>query len=515
MPTITTGSPSKQQHRTNTSGAAPLKIATIDEKENDNVWNKAENVTGKLDIAARKELQPSSQGHLPPQTPGRISLSDLVADPEELLNQLPSATPNEQVTWKHLPGLLESPSSSARTSQRGTKRSLSSSPTASQARRSKHFMSGDAAMDMKRVSQSLQRSPNRRSPNHDDPAAVLWSNYAEKRGNEPALPPLPLLELSPHTSYDSTKDSSFRRTASCGNEWPTSSSKRRKLRHQDPHSTTKQIFASKRREFLKPELSRRSKVSLLLESVQQNLSTRKQNEDEPSSSSPLPERYEPEPVLQEQNSIPQDRALSPKKSASANTMMTHGSSPLKNRYDKSSDYGDLDFDDDDLEGIEDALTQGQAQLETTNVNHLPKVPTLRHADTIQPSCIGTSGLAQQPNELERDHSKEAPTMNTDDVKIFDEFDDDDDDFFNDELQQLADKVESQNPVLTIPQPEVVQQQHQDPNKITRTAAIANACDGAFDDDDDLWDEEIDEKALNAAYNAADSGDQVREFGKPV
>lgn len=371
-------------------------------------------------------------------------------------------------------------------------------------------------MDMKRVSQSLQRSPNRRSPNHDDPAAVLWSNYAEKRGNEPALPPLPLLELSPHTPLDIAKDNSFRRTASCGNEWPTSSSKRRKLRHQDPHSTTKQIFASKRREFLKPELSKRSKVSLLLESVQQNLSTRKQNEDEPSSSSPLPERYEPETVIHNQKGAVQDRALSPQKTVSANAMMTHGSSPLKNRYDKSSDYGDLDFDDDDLEGIEDALTQGQAQLEATHVDRLPKVPSLRHADTIQPSCIGISGKAQQPMvEPEREPHREAPQTNTDDVKILDEFDDDDDDFFNDELQQLADKVESQNPPLTIARPEDLQQQHQATNKTSRTAAVANACDGAFDDDDDLWDEEIDEKALSAAYNAASSGNKVREFGKSV
>lgn len=510
MPSTVTGSPSKLQQRTNVAAEAPRKTAKVDEKENDNKSERVGEAASKLDGTSRGGRHVSSQGSRPPHTPGRIALSDLVANPEDLLNQLPSATPNEQVTWKHQPGLLESPSSSVRSTQRGTKRSHSSSPTASQARKSRHLTLGDGAMDMKRVSQSLQKSPSRRSPNHDDPAAVLWSNYAEKRGNEPVLPPLPPFELSPHTPHGSAKDNSFRRTASCGNEWPTSSSKRRKLRHQDPHSTTKQIFASKRRELLKPELSKQSKVSLLLESVQQNLSARRQNQTEPSSSSPLPERYEPEVLARDQHVPAKDGSPSPKKIVHTNAKTRHGSSPLKNGHDKSSDYGDLDFDDDDLEGIENALTQGQAQLESTNHQRLIKVPGLRHANTMQPSCIGASGLAQGPRpQLEKRPPQYGSTIHDDNVKIFDEFDDDDD-TFNDELQQLADKVESQTGPPVTCRSEVIQQ-HQDDlnNKPARTASAVNACDGAFDDDD-LWDEEIDEQVLNTVHDALNSGNQVRE-----
>lgn len=362
-------------------------------------------------------------------------------------------------------------------------------------------------MDMKRVSQSLQRSPNRRSPNHDDPAAVLWSNYAEKRGNEPILPPLPPLELSPRTPHAAAKDSSFRRTASCGNEWPTSSSKRRKLKHHDPHSTTKQIFASKRREMLKPELSKQSKVSLLLDSVQQNLAMRRQNQDEPSSSSPLPERFEPEGLEEAVDVCRKACSPSPRRAIPTNVMATHGSSPLKNQGDKSSDYGELDFDDDDLEGIEDALTQGHAQIQAAS-----DLPALRHADTIQPSCIGISGLVQQPQTQEATKAcKQELSPWEQDAKAFDEFDDDNDDIFDNELQQLAEKVELQAGLPIDSRPENSGQRKTGMrNEAPNMTAMVNACDGAFDDDE-LWDEEIDEQALNTAHDALQSGKQVRRF----
>lgn len=506
MPPMIADSPSKRQQRTNLVGSAPHKTARFNGKENDNIFNGGNGTAQKVNGKDRDGQHSLSQGARPPRTPGRIALSDLVANPEDLLNQLPLATPNEQVTWKHQPGLLESPSSSIKTTQRGTKRSHSSSPTASQVRKSKHFVPMDGAMDMKRVSQSLQRSPNRRSPNHDDPAAVLWNNYAEKRGTEPVLPPLPSIELSPHTPHGSAKDNSFRRTASCGNEWPTSSSKRRKLKHHDPHSTTKQIFASKRRELLKPELSKQSKVSLLLESVQQNLSTRRQNQGEPSSSSPLPERFEPEIIAKDPDLTVRMRSPSPRKQISANTTVRHNSSPLKYRVDKSSDYGDLDFDDDDIDGIEDALTQGQAQVAAVEPKHIAKVPGLRHADTIQPSCIGASGLVQEqylPQPAEQPIQQE-PIPHEQHVETFDEFDDDDD-IFDDELQQLAEKVESQAGFRAETS---LQQQDNSNTKRYSTTPVVNVCDGAFDDDD-CWDEEIDEQALSTVHDALQSGNQVR------
>lgn len=497
MPSQPFGCGSQSEGKEKTLEPAPPKAITTEEKENAVSGRPAEELRDRDGGMQDPRL-------LPPQTPGRISLSDLVANPEDLLNQLPSATPHEQVTWKHVPGLLNSPSSSVRTTQRGTKRSHSSSPASSQGRRSKHFRADRDAMDMKIVSQSLQKSPARPSPNHDDPAAMLWSNYAEKRGNEPVLPPLPLFELSPHTPSGGKKDAAFRRTASCGTEWPTSGPKRRKLIHQDPHSTTKQIFASKRKEMLKPQLSRQSKVSILLESVQQSLAARQREQDEPSSSSPLPERFEPPVSMAEQQAEDRHLSPSPRQSLPAPLAMRHGSSPLKGRQDKSSDYGDLDFDEDDLEDIENALTQGQQQMEAETVATAPKFPAPRHADTMPASCMGETRNRQvTPAQQDGGHVKVQPQQETsrqnDENEIVDEFDDIDDDIFDDELQQLAEQVDSQKCLAkgaSSMQP--------------RPHPLAAACDGAFDDEssDDLFNE-INDEAVATTSDAAGSAKQVR------
>ena len=347
-------------------------------------------------------------------------------------------------------------------------------------------------MDMKRLSQTLEKSPRRRSPTHDDPAAVLWNNYADKKGNEPTLPPLPPLELSPRTPNGSKKDASFRRTASCGNEWPTSNAKRRKLVHHDPHSTTKQIFASRRKEMLKPEVSRLSKVSMLLESVQQSFAARERDQDEPSSSSPLPERYEPE--IQNDNHKDETNGNPPcsKKQLQPTPNTPHRSSPLKGKVDRSSDYGDLDFDDDDLEVIEDALTQGHAELESQPAEKPaelkpPKPATPQKSKPVD-LCPASLRKAVSPQVMAH-KPPEKP------IDIFDEFDDDDD-VFDDELRQLAAKVDSQQASRSF---KSVPAQ--------RTTSIAAACDGAFDDlDEDLLDE-LDNEAVSIAQSG--SPGQVR------
>jgi len=424
-----------------------------------------------------KEFQPLMPSSAPPQTPGRISLSDLIVNPEDLLNQLPSATPNEQVTWKHVPGLLNTPSSSVRTTQRGTKRSVSSSPRSSQLQPSKHFKHDAGVLDANGMGRPVQRSPTRGSPTHDDPAAVLWMNYAGKIGKEPALPPLLPFDLSPQ-SRDAGKKDPFRRTASCGIEWPTSDAKRRRLGHHDPHSTTKQIFASKRKEILKPELPQRSRVSILLDSVQKNFTARQREVDEPSSSSPLPERVPPDVAVEEPRGIADHRSPSPKKRQSG--------SPLKQvspqKVDKLSDFEDLDFDEDDLEDIEYALTQGQAQLKVqTTSQPLPEVkqdepPIIPRHSQVPLLKPPASVLQPKAATTPRQHAEVQLNM-TD----FDEFnDEDDDDVFNDELQKLAEQVDSQTVTAQI-QPIL--------NNVAQSRTIATN-DGTFDEDfdDRLWDE---------------------------
>lgn len=356
-------------------------------------------------------------------------------------------------------------------------------------------------MDMKSISQSLHKTPTRRSPNQDDPAAVLWNNYADKRGNEPVLPPLPPLELSPHTPNGSKKDTSFRRTASCGNEWPTSKAKRRKLVHHDPHSTTKQIFASRRKEILRPELPQQSKVSILLESVQQSFVARARAPDEPSSSSPLPERFEPELLQAKPSNESRQQSHSPGKHLQPALAMPHGSSPLKGRPDKSSDYGDFDFDEDDLEVIEAALTQGHAQLGSRDANvakptpflrdanDLSEVQPLRNPPNLQPQSTHDIGSIPSVNQVSK--------TNNDETIIDNDFDDDDDELFNNELQELAEKVDSQQTGLS--HPSIVQ----------RTSSLAGVLDGTFDDefDEDLMNELDDFGTVSTS--AAVDGKEVR------
>jgi len=89
-------------------------------------------------------------------------------------------------------------------------------------------------------------------------------------------------------------------------------------------------------------------------------------------------------------------------------------------------------------------------------------------------------------------------LQDDSVKIMDEFDDDDE-IFDDDLQQLADQVDSQQCMI-----KSVRDARQKPH------ALATACDGAFDDEynDGIFDE-IDTKDGAAPVTAAASLKQVR------
>ena len=415
----------------NSSDATPTKIDTA----------RSEGEANRQEEESESHAQPTKSLMLPPHTPGRVSLLDLIANPEDFFSELPQGTPSEQVTWKHVPGVLRSPSSSVKTTQKSKKRSHSSSPISSQSRRSKHFRGEDDSADLKTASQSLRRSPSRRSPNRDDPASILWSHYNQTRLYEPVLPALPPFESSPHTPVDAKKDNSFRRTASCGNEWPTSNPKRRKLVQPDPHSTTKQIFASRKKEMLECELPRQSKVTILLETVQQSLAARDREQDAPSSSSPLPERMETEAenvgdgeAMAEEMTAEDVRSTASSQRLPMNSMFPHGSSPLKGKATNVCDLSDLDFDDDDLAGIEEALTQGQAEI-----NVLQEIPVPQDRQT--PHTGGNP-----PYEDSSAPPKQAQALQDRNQGAFDDDFDDfdvDDKVFDEELTILADKVDSQ------------------------------------------------------------------------
>lgn len=429
---------------------------------------------------------------LPPRTPGRISLSDLIADPEDLINQAPSATPNDHVTWKHVPGLMTTPSS-IYTTQRGSKRARSSSPGSSQAKKSRHFQDGDH-MDMTRLSQSLHRSQERHSPQQDDPASVLWHNYAGKSCVEPVLPPMPPNGLSPQTPNHQRKEASFRRVQSCTNEWPTSSAKRRKIRHHDPHGTTKEIFASKRKLILKRDEPHQSRVSILLDSLQESVTAKKLDQEDPSSSSPLPDRYHNADLASAALPIherTEDMVLNTTGLQKPGQKST--GSPLK--HDKSSEFGGLDLDDEDFEAIEHTFTQHATEFPKSS-GLLASKPV--HPNS-EPACIaiGNQGHSQGRADTGSNH----PTTNKAPTVAFGN-NNEDDLILDDELMQLADQLISQKSSTLDPKHPRTKQPMS-----TSKPFYDGAFDECCDDDDDAWDE-LDSQLAGGKFTSTSKG-QVR------
>lgn len=428
MPSATTNISSQSRKKLKAFELTPQPVVDLTKPYHDHV-EKRQNGSQKSLSSAQNDTGEALQ--LPPNTPPKISFSDLVANPDENATQLPSCTPGDQVTWTHVGGLMATPSSSARTTQSRRKRAHSSSPRTSQDPRA-------ARLNMKSLSQSLQKAPPVHSPGQDDPAAILWKAYADKKEGEPPLPALPVLNLSQKAGI---KD--FRRTASCGIEWPTSSSKRRKVKHHDPHGTTKQIFASKRKELLHADISRQSRVSLLLDNIQQSFIARQRDQDVPSSSSPLPVTLHvvPDQVSPAEELPP---VLSPVRRPQLPVSPTRSvRSPLKN-VEKTSDYGDMDLDDEDIQNIEQALTQDAAQEFSHIHSKLP--PALRHADTAHPACIGDSATEWMKRPSSSRKRSQSPTSKGRPVskKGFEVFVDEfSDDCLDVDLEELMAKVESQ------------------------------------------------------------------------
>ena len=209
-----------------------------------------------------------------PQTPlGRVPLVELINDKEDILEQAPSLTPIERIIWNH------SPQSSNHASdlitpvaRRGKKRARSSSPISS----SQNDGSAHSVTDPSKRSfdlQTLQRSL--RTP-QADPANDLWCRYSFITADKttPAAPAIAdfLHSSSPQTPAHNGRglNNGLRRSLSCSVEWPTSVTKRQKIYKSHSQITEKTNFAVLGTESV-PNESRISRVSLLLEKVQEGL----------------------------------------------------------------------------------------------------------------------------------------------------------------------------------------------------------------------------------------------------
>lgn len=430
-----------------------------------------------------------------PQTPSeRIPFSDLIANPEDIVGKIFSATPLDRIEWRSGPGSSEPPCS-AKSVQRGKKRARSSSPTSlSQPQISRHFEVDRDPLDLESIGQSL------RTPKHEDPLSLLWTNYAghkvPEENNDPALPPLPPMSSSPGTPSALKKDN-LRRTASCGIEWPTSTTKKRKIYNGDPHGRARGIFAARKDSILAKSANNQSRVSILVDSIHQSLLQKAASEENgPSSSSPLPERH-----LELHNSPTKiTPCLKPILEESENTANDKEEIEDATYTNDSSEFGDMDLDLDDpelLTALEQAATQKPPSTE-------PKVRTdesrdLKRFDSppgIRNSHSGTEAQAASG-------SRQKP------VEISDEFDNfDDDEDFATELAELVRKVDSQD-VSNLDGTCEPSRSDLIPGK-TALGVNDDEFNDAFDDDDsnEIW-TKLDEQATRPALGRASVGKQVR------
>lgn len=433
--------------------------------------------TGELD--RDNEHQPSvvgkqyREGHLLPSTPRvRIELEDLIGNTEDIFNRPPPlGTPGDHVHWGDATGKA---ATSTQPTQNSRKRARSSSPASSQLERSVHFDALDNTSEGNRPPKAL-RTPN------NDPTQELWRRYMNangpKQAESEALPAFSRLPpSSPMTPSTGSKDSGLRRTVSCGIEWPTSKPKRRKVDVSNSNSRTKDLFAASRREIMARDVPKTSRVSLLVEKIQESLA-RQARADEPSSSSPLPEKHSQMQPSQASPTHSPSKQRGLHRETATETKAT--TLPVNNIELDNTILDEFDDDGMDLEFFEE-VEKGMSQVSVTK-----KPPALiNNHDGPQDSQASASSQQQKLQQQNRQLIDSRPllekpprvggTENFEDS--FDAFDEDDD-IFTTEMETLAAQVDSQRKDTSV-QPSL------GPAAVPEPLLTITELDGSFDGGDD-------------------------------
>ena len=514
---------------------------------------------GEHEVTLHSSQHRHSQKKECPQTPAnKISLADLVGNTEDAFNCAPAdITPEDQVFWQHGPRSSD-PTSSLHSMPRGKKRARSSSPaTSSQPEKSNHFPAQKEPLDLQKLQYSLKTPQN-------DPATDLWTRYAtasfaRSNGDGASLAPVPafahLITSSPQTpSTTNSKDGGLRRSISCGIEWPASKTKRRKLDPGQPYGRMGDIFASSKKEILALENPTVSRVSLLVEKIQESLSRKQATEMAgPSSSSPLPERTEfieglqvsPLPKrIQVQGLENYDFQENENYRTNQTAEATKQEQITPAGEGESSEFGDEELDLNFLETVElagahrmeqDTLFSRRSDPEitgdTTADNSLMYAPiqTSPHMKIANASQALPNNSCHQQSPLEDRYicsaNQHAPVANciTVEGELDDEFGNGDDDAFATEMQDLMAKYDTQGSASVVgrdqaqPQMQLQPLHHLDSGLdiYMQQEQIDNDVGGTFDDDDndddDLWNEIGDETLLNRGAAGVGSTSQVRAF----
>ncbi|KAL8900728.1 MAG: hypothetical protein Q9207_005553 [Kuettlingeria erythrocarpa] len=339
----------------------------------------AEEVSAMAASQIMPSLQSLSQHKECPQTPlGRLPLAELIGSVDDNANRNLDLTPGERVLWQHVPGSSK-PSSSqpATTTKQGKKRARSSSPlSSSQNEASNHFVETKQSFDLQTLQKTL-KTPQA------DPAADLWTRYSLKTGgardgsptrNDASFAEL-LRSSSPHTpgSHLRTRELKvLRRSISCANEWPTSAAKRRRLNHAGSQYQALNEAGLEKHESAKDSSAKTSRVNLLVEQVQNALlRSRKGNDakagpDVESSPSPdkdsVTDQFQSSPTRGTQDHSDQDDQ--PQAQRVPTMVEARAQVARDDSVDlaaKTSEFGDDDFDDDELlDAVDASLRPGFA-----------------------------------------------------------------------------------------------------------------------------------------------------------
>ncbi|KAL8830469.1 MAG: hypothetical protein Q9170_005722 [Blastenia crenularia] len=361
-----------------------------------------------------QSLSQRSQPKECPQTPvGRLPLAELIAAVDDNVNQNLDSTPIERVLWHHVPGSSQlSSSQSASVSKQGRKRAHSSSPiSSSQNETSSHFPNGKQSFDLETLQKTL-RTPQA------DPAADLWTRYALNSGggrdgsptrNETIFADL-LQSSSPKTpgSHLKTRDlGGLRRSISCANEWPTSAAKRRRLnRIGSQNKTPINQHAGDT-----PEMAKMSRVSRLVEQVQNALLRGRAEKFQPKSSHEPSSSPETGVILgHSQSSHAHEAEIGNRKQEPLKLMRSTTATGAAVSDDgqlgleKLSEFGDDDFDDEELLEVVHASLAPEQPNDTHTLNNVRSASSRQgSAETI----CSTSKLPTPPDAK----SKPATTHN--------------------------------------------------------------------------------------------------------
>lgn len=321
----------------------PPSRAQASGKENETVFMSAQNEVETLKAPLPPLNKSTSEPF--PSTPssGRIPLADLIGDAERTHTALPQAeSPQEHVLWHTVRSPIASQTVTT-PARRAKKRAKSSSPPTSSIRAtSKRHKPETEPLDLNSIAKTLK------TPVHD-PAADLWNRYAIGTSKDTPLGLHAsafshLLDSSSPQVDDPTSGNvkGLRRWTSCGVEWPSSKAKRRKIRPSNLNEQIEEdIFTDAHEDpQLDGKTAKPSKISTMLERIQQSLLKEQNPAQHPSSSSPVPERHE----------TFDRKSISPQRAPELAELVQKKSTSGANRSDSTS-FGSDDLSSDMLEEV--------------------------------------------------------------------------------------------------------------------------------------------------------------------